>query len=262
MTSRLLWRLWVVIVLCGCSGTTASDAPHVRVYAAVSLKPALASLTGAFHTRQQGVTVGVTTGATGTLAGQIINGAPADVFLAADAETPRQLVERGLATRGDQFPYARGRLLLWVPAEARVDGARLGLRALADSSIRRVAIPNPRHAPYGRAATEALAHYGLTEALAGRVVTGENAEQAAQFAASGAADAALLPRSLAAAAALAGGTAWPVPESAHAPIDHVGLTLLRARDRTAAAAFCAFVRSAAGQAILQRHGLDPAPSPP
>jgi len=204
--------------------------------------------------------VGVTTGATGTLAAQIVNGAKADVLLAADADAPQKLVEQNIAASGDQFVFARGRLVVWMSAHARVDLANLGLLALADPAVRRIAIPNPRHAPYGRAAEQALARYELVAALNGRLIRGENAEQAAQFAAGGAVDAALLPRSLVTSPALADGKTWLVPADAHAPIEHVGLVLRQAQDRSAADAVVALLRSPAGQAILERRGLDPVPA--
>ena len=142
-----------------------------------------------------GVEVSATYGASGTFLAQIANGAPFDLFLSADAEFPAKAVEKGLAD-GAAFPYAYGRLVVWVPRGTLPDLEKQGLAALAAPSVQKIAIANPDVAPYGRAARAALERAGLLDSVKDRLVMGQNVSQAAQFVESGNAQAAFLPLSL------------------------------------------------------------------
>ena len=241
----------------------AADAPRpLAVAAAANLKPALEELAAAFRQQHPEADVRATYGASGLLFTQIANGAPFDVFLSADAEYPAQAVARGLAA-GDAFTYALGELVVWVPAGSRLDLARRGLSALSDPGVERIALPNPETAPYGRAAREALVREGLWEIARPRLVIGQSVSQAASFAASGNAQAAFLPRSLAAAAPLSTtGRFWTVPEASHAPIVQAGVVLTSARQPELARAFAAFLASDGARAILARHGYRPPSAAP
>ncbi len=128
---------------------------EVRVAAAADLKFALDAVFAATAASTRGIRPAVTYGSSGSFYAQIENGAPFDLFLSADAEYPRRLAAKGLAD-GEPFLYAVGRIALWVPASSKLDLRALGLRALLDPSVRKVAIANPRHAPYGRAAEAAM----------------------------------------------------------------------------------------------------------
>ena len=228
----------------------------VAVAAAADLQFALAEVQGAFAQARPDLRLAVTYGSSGNFCTQITNGAPFDVYLSADERYPQKLVAAGLADGASAFRYSRGRLVLWVPRTSPIALERLGMKALLDPAAKRVAIANPRHAPYGRAAEAALAHLGLLEAVKPRLVYGENIAQTAQFVQTGAADIGILALSLAKAPALAAnGRAVEVPLDAYPALDQGGVILTRARDREAATAFCAFLRGTEGKAILARYGF-------
>ncbi len=191
-------------------------------------------------------------GASGTLFAQIQNGAPFDVFLSADRDFPRRLVEAGLG--GPEVVYAVGALVLWTPRGSPLDLAKTGLRGVAAPAVRRIAIANPALAPYGRAATAALEAAGVLGAVKKRLVLGESVAQAAQFAATGAADVAILPASLAREPPLSEGTSVPVPAELHARLEQSAVVLARTREPDLARAFLDFVTGPRGRAILARRG--------
>ncbi len=205
-----------------------------------------------------GHTVRLSLGSSGNFFAQIQNGAPFDVYLSADITYPEQLAGTGLTEPGTLFPYAVGRLALWVRNESEVDVLSLGVEALSQSEGR-ISIANPRHAPYGRAAEDALRYYRLWDRVSDRLVLGENAGQAAQFAQSGAAEIGVLALSLAYSDPMRrSGRFWPVPAQAHEELVQGGVILSHAR-RTGrlevARAFVAAILGERGQATLQRHGF-------
>ncbi len=229
---------------------------HVTVAAAADLQFALAEVDAAFCRTHPGITVSASYGSSGAFYAQIMNGAPYDVFLSADEGYPQKLVQAGLANGASAFRYSRGRLVLWVPKDSPIALARLGMKALLDPSVQRIAIANPRHAPYGRAAEAALAKLGLLEAVRPRLVYGENISQTAQFVQSGAAQIGLIARSLAESPPLvAAGRSYAVPLDAYPPLDQGAVILTRAQGNAAARAFCAFLRGPEGLAILKRYGF-------
>src|SRR6059058_3025608 len=128
---------------------------EIRVAAAADLKFAMEELSQQFE-KQTGTRVNVTYGSSGNFFSQIQNGAPFDLFFSADIEYPRKLAAAGLAEPGTLYEYAIGRIVIWMPADAKVDVARQGWKSLLDASIEKIAIANPGHAPYGRAAVAAL----------------------------------------------------------------------------------------------------------
>ncbi len=228
----------------------------VTVAAAADLQFALADVKAAFIQAHPGVQVTATFGSSGAFFAQISNGAPFDVFLSADEDYPQKLVQAGLAQPGDLFRYSRGHLVLWVPKASPLAIERLGMQALLEPAARKVAIANPRHAPYGRAAEAAMANLGLLEAVRPRLVYGENISQTAQFVQSGAADIGILALSLAKGPALAtAGRFVEVPPDAYPAMNQGGLLLARAKGNPAARAFCDFLRSPGGVAILRRYGF-------
>lgn len=253
-------RPLLLLALALAAALGAAPPRRVAVAAAADLQFALAEARAAFAEAQPGIAVALTFGASGNLHAQLLNRAPFDLFLSADQAYPAKLVEAGVADGSTLWTYGRGRLVLWVPAGSPLPVESQGLRALLHPAARRVALANPRHAPYGRAAEAALAQAGLLEALRPRLVFGENVSQAAQFVQSGAADAGLIAHALALSPALAAaGRAWPLPEGAHPPLEQAGVVLTHAQDRAAALAFRDFLRSPAGLAILRRHGFAVAP---
>ena len=204
-------------------------------------------LVEAFETVHPGTAVESTYGASGVFYSQLESRAPFDVFLSADLEYPEALARNGL-TSGDSFRYAAGRLVAWAPAD--------GADGLQDPTIRKIAIANPRLAPYGRAAEEALRYLEID--TDGKLVLGDSVAQALQFAQTGAANLALVAESLLHAPQLQGeGRSWSIPSEAYQPIEHAGVVLAGARDLEAAHAFRDFLLSAAGQEILGRYGFGP-----
>jgi molybdate transport system substrate-binding protein len=260
MRRRALLALPVAALACARRPSPAARR-RVAVAAAADLRFVLAELLDALRAARPDLRVEPSFGASGSLVAQITQGAPFDVFLSADESLARDLVARGLADERGRFRYARGHLALWAPRSLRLDVAALGLRALLDPAVRRVAIANPRHAPYGRAAVAALAAAGLTDAVAPKLVAGENVAQAMQMAQSGAAEVALVARALTRAPGVASeGQVYVVPAGLHPPIEQGGVVLRRAGDPAAAADFADFLRSPAARGIFARHGFDP-PAP-
>jgi molybdate transport system substrate-binding protein len=241
----------VVLLLAARSGR--ADAA-LSVAAAANLKLAAQELARAFEAERPGVKVALTFGASGTFFAQIRNDAPFDLFLSADREYPDRVVAEKLAAASDERVYALGRLVVWVPPGSPLDLEKRGIAALADPAVKRIAIANPAVAPFGRAAEAALRAAGVYEAVKDRLVLGTSVGQAAQFAAVGAADAALLPKSLTFEPELSRGRVVPVPGSLHPRIEQSGVVLSRARDPALARAFLAFVTGEKGRAILARYG--------
>ncbi|GLH67546.1 molybdate ABC transporter substrate-binding protein [Geothrix edaphica] len=230
--------------------------PTLAIAAAADLQAALGEMKAAFAKAHPGTEVAITYGSSGNFYTQLMSRAPFDLFLSADLDYPKKLVAAGLADGSTLFHYSRGRLVLWVPKGSPIPLEQLGMQALLHPAARKVAIANPRHAPYGRAAEAALAKLGLLEAVRPRLVFGENIAQTAQFVQTGAADIGLLALSLAKAPNLAAaGRAFEVPLAAYPALDQGGVLLNHARNRAAALAFRDFLRSPEGAAILRRYGF-------
>jgi molybdate transport system substrate-binding protein len=209
----------------------------------------------AFAKARPDIAVSVSYGSSGNFLSQVSNGAPFDLFFSADIEYPRRLAEAGLAPTGSEFLYAVGRIVVWVPSASRVQVSQ-GVKALTAPAVRRIAIANPRHAPYGRAAEAALRAAGVYEAVKDKLVLGENVAQTAQFVQSGAADAGIIALSLAIAPALVNeGRYFEVPLDAYPRMEQGGIILGRARDLEAARAFRDFVLGTHGRATLKRYGF-------
>jgi len=195
--------------------------------------------------RDSGHRVQLVPGATGKHFAQIRNGAPFEVFLAADASRPEQLEREGLAVPGSRFTYALGTLVLWSPDPGLVDTAG---RVLARGDFRRLALANPELAPYGRAARDVLLAQGLWSSLRDRLVQGENVSQVFQFVHSGAAELGFVAGSQILGKA---GSRWVVPGQLHQPIEQQAVLL---SDRATGRAFLDFLRSDSGQALIRAHG--------
>jgi molybdate transport system substrate-binding protein len=228
----------------------------VRVAAASDLQFALAEIVTTFEAANPRIDIDVAYGSSGTYHAQILQRAPFDLFLSADMDYPRDLIAKGRGAQSNAFLYAIGRLVLWVPRRSPIDVERLGIEALKDHRIRHVAIANPRHAPYGRAAEAALRHYGIEASVRSKLVFGENVAQTAQFVESGAADVGIIARSLALAPPMRGkGRYWEIPAAAHPRMEQGGLILNAARDVEAARLFRDYLLSPAGTATLARYGF-------
>ena len=226
----------------------------LTVAAAANLKPAMEELKKGFEAETPGVEVKVLTGASGAFFAQIQQGAPIDVFFSADRDYPRKVVEAGLASADGEVVYAIGKLVVWAPKGSAIDLARKGLAALADPAVKKIAIANPAIAPYGRAAQAALADAKVLDAVKDRLVFGENVSQTAQFAQTGAADAAFIPLSLTFTPALRDGVVYVVPASSYPAQEQSAVVLRSSRDPSLAKAFLAYVTGSKGRTILARFG--------
>lgn len=236
------------------NGDTAQERT-LTIAAASDLRFALDELLEEFRAKHPGARVQVTYGSSGNFLAQLGNGAPFDIFLSADVAYPRQLAERGLVA-GDVFRYAVGRLVVWVPKDSPLPVEQRGMDALREPGARRIAIANPRHAPYGRAAEAALKSLGLHEAVKDRLVLGENIAQAAQFVRSGAADAGLIALALALAPAMReGGRHGEVPLEAYPRLEQGGAILKHAKEPELARSFRDHLLGAEGEALLKRYGF-------
>nr|WP_077531774.1 molybdate ABC transporter substrate-binding protein [Halomonas utahensis] len=222
----------------------------IRVAVASNVIGAIEQVADCFET-ETGHSVVLSSGATGKHYAQIRNGAPFDVFLAADERRPQLLAQSGDAVDGSRETYARGRLVLWSPDESLVDS---GGRVLEGDGFTYLALANPRLAPYGQAAKQVLENRGLWSSLEGRRVMGENIAQTYQFVRTGNAQLGFVALSqLAAPGHSPGGSRWRVPQHQYKPIDQQAVLLV---DEPAPRAFLKFVTGNQGRAILRDHGYE------
>lgn len=236
----------------------ASGQGHVRVAAAADLKFAFEELIAAFAQQHPEIKVQVTYGSSGNFYAQLLQQAPFDLYFSADVGYAQKLVEAGRADPSTLSVYAVGQIVIWVPEDSPIDVEQLGAQALLDSSVQKIAIANPQHAPYGRAAESALRSLGVYSAVESRLVFGENIAQAAQFVESGAADIGVLALSLALAPAMADkGRYWQVPPTAYPQMEQGCVLIQGAQDAVAAQRFQAYVIGQDGQRVLSRFGFQP-----
>jgi len=231
-------------------------AQNLTVAAASDLQAALPVIASQFE-RDTGQRVTLTFGSSGNFFTQIQNGAPFDVFLSADSDYPRRLEQAGLAERGSLAQYATGRLVLWTRTDSGVD-VRGGLGVLSEARVRKIAIANPAHAPYGRAAVAALRQAGIYERVEAKLVFGENISQAAQFVESGNADAGILALSLALGPTLRSVGAYvEIPSTLHPPIEQAAVVLAASKQKPLARQFVAALTQPEAARILRTFGFAP-----
>lgn len=242
-------RGWAAAVAAVCCG--AAQAAELQLAVAANFAAPMARIAEAFAAAT-GHTLRLSSGATGKFYAQIVAGAPFDLLLAADDETPRRLVAEGHAVAGTQFTYAVGRLVLWSARPGFVDeqGAVLGSGRFAH-----LAIANPKTAPYGAAALQVLRSRGLAEALAPKLVTGESIAQAYQFVFTGNAELGFVALSqVMLPGRPAGGSHWLVPAALHDPIRQDAVLLERGEHKPAARALLDYLKSAPARELMRAHG--------
>ena len=237
------------------SPTHSPSTPVVNVAAASDLRFALDELTDVYSRKVARVAIRVTYGSSGTLYTQILNGAPFDLFLSADVDYPRRLAASGKTVAGTEFTYGGGRLVVWVPRASPLELERLGLSVVADPRVLHVAIANPAHAPYGRAAESAMHGLQVYDAAKSKLVLGENVSQAMQFVQSGAADVGIVAMSLAVApAAKDAGRFVPVPLDLYPRLEQGGV-VVATKNAEAARAFRSYLLGDAAGAVFERYGI-------
>jgi len=238
-----------------------AGAQPLRVAAASDLQFAMNDLMMRYE-KQTGQTVEVVYGSSGNFATQIENGAPFDLFFSADSNYPAKLIEHGLADQHSLYLYASGRLALWASPEDHLNLSEKGFQVLLDPRVTRIAIANPEHAPYGRAAVTALQKAGIYEQVQPKLVYGEDILQAAQFVQSGNAQVGIVALSLAISPVMQNGDRWLVPVELSPPLEQSVVVVSSSKNKSAAIQFLALVKSAEGRQLLAKYGFAPPTSPP
>lgn len=238
----------LLLLSIGCS------AEELAVAAAADLNYAMKEIAAQYQ-KDTGSTLRLSFGSSGNFFVQIQNGAPFDLFFSADVDYASKLEQAGLAAPGTLYEYAVGRIVLWVPNSSKLDLSK-GIDVLLDPSIRKIAIANPQHAPYGRAAEQALKKAGIYDRIQGKLVIGENISQTAQFVETGNADIGIVALSLALSPAMKSeGRFMEVPGELYPPIRQAAIVLKSSKKIAAAKSFLEYLKRPEAQAIMQKYGF-------
>jgi molybdate transport system substrate-binding protein len=258
MTSIMAGNMRRAVLLVGalvylCNPVSARGG-EIKIAAASDLTFAFKDVAAQFE-KQTGDSIKLTYGSSGNFFAQIQNGAPFDLFFSADVGYPRKLEAAGLTEPGTIYEYASGKLVMWVPNASKLDLSR-GLATLLDPGIRKIAIANPLHAPYGVAAVAAMRHAGVYDNVDSKLVLGENISQTAQFVQSGNADVGLLALSLAVAPAMKDkGRFVEIPSTDYPPIIQAAVILKSSRNKELANQFLKFLKHPETVALMARYGF-------
>lgn len=248
----------MILLLCRCIALLAGlaagaglRAETVQVAVAANFAAPMQAIAALFE-KTSGHRVELVSGATGRFYAQIRSGAPFDLFLSADSEAPAKLEQEGLAVPGSRFTYARGTLVLWSADAALVDAQGQVLRT---GAFRKIAIAQPRVAPYGAAAMQAIEKLGLSSHLTPRLVYGESLGQTFNFVSTGNAELGFVALSqVLEGGQLKGGSMWPVPQTLHAPIAQDAVLLKRAQANVAARDLLALLKSDRIRDLIRSYG--------
>jgi len=241
----------VGVMLCSLPATAQQ---RLTVAAAADLQQVMPQIVSRFE-KECACAVKVAFGSSGNFFAQIQNGAPFDAFFSADDEYPRKIADAGLAVRSSLYQYATGKIVLWVPKQSRVDLSK-GLNVVAEPSVTKLAIANPAHAPYGRAAEAALRNAGLWQKVSSKLVLGENISQTASFAETGAADAAIIALSLAITPeSKARGSYIEISHNLYPPLRQTCVVLNRSTQKELAGKFIDFLKTGNIRLLLQSYGF-------
>ncbi|MEO6423054.1 MAG: molybdate ABC transporter substrate-binding protein [Candidatus Nitrotoga sp.] len=242
----------IVIAVVFALGASISIAENITIVAASSIKFAMADIVSKFNAEYRNDEVKVIYGSSGKFAAQIQNGAPFDMFFAADVNFPQILKKENL-TSTDPVIYAVGRLVIW---SSTTDATKLTLQKLSESSIRKVAIANPDLAPYGMRAKEAMKSAGVWENIQGKLVFGENVEHTANMVSSGAADAGIIPLSLALNPAMSKQGGYSLIDNVlHGSLEQAFVITKRAKDSALARRFAAYFQTPESRKIMESYGF-------
>jgi molybdate transport system substrate-binding protein len=246
----------VILALClfVITSVNLAVAEEITIAAASNLNFAFREIATEYE-KASGNQVRLTFGSSGNFYAQIQNGAPFDLFFSADIEYPQKLEEVGLTVPGSLDQYAIGRIVLWTGHESRIDVTK-GMEALREPTVKKVAIANPKHAPYGRAAVAAMEYFKVYDQVKDKLVLGENISQAAQFIESGACDIGIIALSLAVTPVMKSkGIYWEIPAVAHLPLEQGVVILKSSKQQESAKQFLAFIKGVQGQEIMKRNGF-------
>ncbi len=249
-----LGRVAIIAMIFLIALAPAVRAEELTVAAAADLTFALKDVAASFE-RQSGNRVRISYGSSGNFFSQISNGAPFDVFFSADVKYPDKLAGAGLVEPGTLYEYASGRIVIWVPARSPIELGR-GLDALLAPEVHKIAIANPEHAPYGRAAVAALRHQGIYDRVAGKLVMGEDISQTAQFVQSGNADAGIIALSLALAPAMKErGRYAMIPPDDYPPIVQAAVVIRSSKHKRLARSFIEFMKEPETVTMMRQYGF-------
>jgi molybdate transport system substrate-binding protein len=249
-----LRNLWIAVVFAFVFAVPLCKAQEITVAAAADLQFAFQDVATRFQ-KDTGKSVKLIFGSSGNFFTQIQNGAPFDVFFSADIAYPKKLEAAGLAEPGTLYPYATGKIVLWVPNESKLDLGQ-GLRVLLDPSIKKIAVANPEHAPYGRAAVAAIKHENIYDKVSDKFVLGENISQAASFVASSSAEIAIVALSLALAPAMKQkGRYVEISADAYPPLEQAAVILKSSQNKDIARQFIDFLKTPPNLELLRGYGF-------
>ena len=249
-----MFRVIVALCLFVITGANLAVAEEITIAAASDLNFAFREIVADYE-KTTGNHVRLSLGSSGNFFAQLQNGAPFDLYFSADIAYPRKLEEAGLTVPGSLYQYAVGRIVIWTSHESHIDATK-GVEALREPTIKKVAIANPKHAPYGRAAVAAMEYFKVYDQVKDKLILGENISQAAQFIESGACDIGIIAFSLAVAPAMKSkGTYWEVPAEAHPALEQAAVILKSSKQQESAKSFLAFLKGAQGQEVMKRYGF-------
>ena len=244
-------KLWVLAFL---FLSILSSAQEITVAAAADLQFAFQDIAARFE-KQTNHPVKLTFGSSGNFFSQIQNGAPFDVYFSADIDYPKRLEAAGLTEPGTLYEYATGKIVLWAPSGSKVDVSK-GLQVLLDSNVSKVAIANPEHAPYGRAAVAAMKHENVYNKVSGKLVLGENISQTASLVVSGGADVGIIALSLAVAPTMKPkGQYAEIPTDAYPAIQQAAVIVKSSPKKDIARQFMDYLKTPEIQAVLRDYGF-------
>lgn len=250
----LLATLLMTFALSAVISPPSASANEITVAAAADLTFAFKDLAAKFQA-DTGDSAKMSFGSSGNFFSQIQNGAPYDLFFSADISYAKKLEAAGLAEPGTLYQYAVGKIVLWVPSGSKLDVSK-GLQILADPAIHKIAIANPDHAPYGRAALAAMKHDGVYDQIKSKIVLGENISQTAQFVQSGNAEIGIIALSLALAPTMKDtGNYFEIPAGDYPAIEQAAVVLKSSKNKDLAKKFMDFLKQPAASEIMTRYGF-------
>jgi len=241
-----------LLLACSLLFAASAHAEKITIAAAADLKFAMNEIVTTFKQTHPGGQVDVIYGSSGKFHTQIQQGAPYDLYFSADIAFPRELAKAGFAA-SEAKPYALGRIVLW---SASLDASKMTLASLTDAKIARIAIANPKHAPYGKRAEEALRASGLWEKVEPKLVYGENIAHTAQFVQTGNAQVGIIALALAVNSVLASkGGYFLIPDKLHEPLEQGFIITKRAEGNTLAKQFAGYMGSKPARAVMTKYGF-------
>jgi molybdate transport system substrate-binding protein len=230
-------------------------AQEITVAAASDLQFAMQDVVARFE-KETGKTAKLIYGSSGNFFQQIQNGAPFDMFFSANLDYPKKLEAAGLIEPGSFYAYAKGKIVIWVPKQSKLDLSS-GVQALLDPSIKKIAVANPQHAPYGQAAVAAMQKENIYEKVKDKLVLGENISQTASFVVSGSADVGIVALSLALSPNMKDkGRYAEVPPDEYPPIEQACIIVGSSKNKEIARQFLSFVKTPAVADVLRSYGFD------